>query len=88
MDRLISMAFDAGPGFFGSPGTPTFRALVADAPDRLHVIARFLAVLELYREALVTFEQAAPMTELHVRWVGAEGAELDEQAGEFDEELP
>lgn len=66
----------------------TFRALVADAPDRLHVIARFLAVLELYREALVTFEQAAPMTELHVRWVGAEGAELDEQAGEFDEELP
>jgi segregation and condensation protein A len=65
----------------------TFRALVADAPDRIHVVARFLAVLELYREALVAFEQAAPMAELIVRLTASDEAELDEQTGEFDEEL-
>ena len=63
----------------------TFRQLIADCPDRLHVVARFLAVLELYREGLVLFEQAAPMTELHVRWVGSDLVELDEQIDEFDD---
>ena len=64
--------------------TSTFRALVADCPDTLHVVARFLALLELYRESAVSFEQVDPLGELHVRWTGSdEGAlALDD---EFDE---
>jgi segregation and condensation protein A len=55
-------------------GTATFRALVADAPDTMTVVGRFLAVLELYREGLVAFDQVTPLGELHVRWVAAEGS--------------
>jgi len=44
-----------------------FRQLVADAGGRAVVVARFLAVLELYREELVSLEQAGPMAELSVR---------------------
>lgn len=63
----------------------TFRRIIADCPDRLHVVARFLACLELFREGLVTFDQAAPLGELHVRWVGAAvgTVTIDD---EFDEE--
>ncbi|HEY9350626.1 MAG TPA: segregation/condensation protein A [Acidothermales bacterium] len=50
--------------------TATFRALSADCPDVAHVVARFLALLDLYRERAVTFEQVAPMGELTVRWAG------------------
>jgi len=65
--------------------TTTFRALTADAGDRLVVVARFLALLELYREQAVAFEQVAPLGELTVRWLGTEvagriGAEFDEEA--------
>jgi segregation and condensation protein A len=45
----------------------SFRQLVADAGGRPVVVARFLAVLELYREELVSLEQAGPMAELSVR---------------------
>ena len=62
----------------------TFRRMIADCPDRLHIVARFLAVLELFREGAVTFDQAAPLGELHVRWVGADDGEIDIR-DEFDE---
>ncbi len=38
----------------------TFRVLAADAEGTYEVVARFLAVLELYREQAVTFEQDEP----------------------------
>jgi segregation and condensation protein A len=66
----------------------TFRALAADCPTTLHVVARFLALLELYREKVVTFEQVTPLGELTVRWTGdiesdvAVGGEFDEPAGQ------
>ncbi|MDR0959838.1 MAG: segregation/condensation protein A [Propionibacteriaceae bacterium] len=53
----------------------TFRSLAADAGDRLVVVARFLAILELYRSALVTFEQIDPMGELVIRWSGTDDDE-------------
>jgi segregation and condensation protein A len=56
-------------------GTATFRALSADCGHTLEVVARFLALLELYRQQRVTFEQLTPLGELHVRWTG--GAEAD-----------
>ncbi|WP_336923164.1 segregation and condensation protein A [Aquipuribacter sp. SD81] len=45
----------------------SFRVLVADAGSRAVVVARFLAVLELYREEQVALEQAGPLAELSVR---------------------
>ncbi|MBD5787363.1 segregation/condensation protein A [Cellulosimicrobium terreum] len=53
-------------------GTTTFRALVADASETDVVVARFLALLELFREGLVGFEQITPLGELTVRWAGDE----------------
>ena len=50
-------------------GTGTFRALTADA-DKLTTVVRFLALLELYREGAVVFEQVAPLAELTIRWTG------------------
>jgi segregation and condensation protein A len=40
------------------------------------VIARFLALLELFRESAVGFDQVEPLGELTVRWTGADDAEL------------
>jgi segregation and condensation protein A len=46
----------------------TFRQLVAGADVRGVIIARFLAVLELYRGSAVAFEQLEPLGELTIRW--------------------
>lgn len=50
-------------------GAATFRALTADCGHTLEVVARFLALLELYRERLVAFDQVAALGELRVRWL-------------------
>lgn len=65
--------------------TVGFRALVVDSPDRITTVCRFLALLELFRERAVAFDQRAPLGELTVRWTGTESGELD-ISGEFDEE--
>jgi len=46
----------------------TFRQLIAGADQKGVIIARFLAVLELYRGAFVGFEQLEPLGELTVHW--------------------
>jgi segregation and condensation protein A len=46
----------------------TFRQLIAGAEQTGVVVARFLAVLELYRRAAVGFEQLEPLGELTIRW--------------------
>lgn len=58
-------------------GTQTFRALCGDSPDRLTTVARFLALLELFREGAVGFEQLTPLGELTVRWTGSEEGEVE-----------
>ena len=65
--------------------TASFRGLVGDAADTMTVIARFLALLELFREGAVAFDQVAPLAELTVRWTGADEGDLDLH-DEFDEE--
>jgi segregation and condensation protein A len=65
-------------------GTLTFRALTGDSPDLVTTVARFLALLELFREAAVSFEQITPLGELTVRWTGPDEGEL-EISSEFDE---
>jgi segregation and condensation protein A len=67
-------------------GTMTFRALAGDAPDTLTRVARFLALLELFREGAVSFDQMTPLGELTVRWT-AEGEADIEIDDEFDDEF-
>jgi segregation and condensation protein A len=65
-------------------GAATFRTLRADATSVAEVVARFLALLELYREGAVSFDQVSALGELHVRWVGGERstAETEVWAGD------
>lgn len=51
-----------------SGGTLTFRHLIAGADQKGVIIARFLAVLELYRAAAISFDQLEPLGELTIRW--------------------
>jgi len=51
-----------------SGGTLTFRHLIAGAEQKGVIIARFLAVLELYRAAAISFDQLEPLGELTIRW--------------------
>ena len=75
-------------------GTATFRTLIADAPDTIHIVARFLALLELFREKAVGFDQLAPFGELTVRWTGSDEGEIEVEeefegtAAEPDDERP
>ena len=64
-------------------GTMTFRSLCTDAADTLTKVARFLSLLELFREGAVAFDQVTPLGELTVRWTGAEDGEI-EIKDEFD----
>ena len=65
--------------------TSTFRALTADAENTLVVVARFLALLELFREGAVAFEQLEPYSDLQVRWIGSEEGGID-LLDEFDDD--
>ena len=63
----------------------TFRELVAGAESTLVVVARFLALLDLFREAAVRFEQPEALGELTVEWTGSASGDVHAGAG-FDEE--
>ncbi|MFE1321965.1 segregation and condensation protein A [Kitasatospora phosalacinea] len=67
----------------GELGEATFGQLVADAENALVVVARFLALLELYRERALDFEQPTALEELRVRWTAASGQRV-EVTDEFD----
>lgn len=72
-------------------GTATFTELVADCERTIEVVARFLALLELYRESAVQFDQDEALGTLSVRWTGGpveqagQAAEQD-RAGDEEEE--
>ncbi|MEV3854552.1 segregation/condensation protein A [Streptomyces sp. NPDC050095] len=65
-------------------GEASFRDLVADTDDTLTVVARFLALLELYREKAVALDQETALGELRVRWTGDEGGPEPVVTDEFD----
>ena len=65
--------------------TMTFRGLVADAPNTLVVVARFLSLLELYKDGSVRFEQLMALGELQITWTGAAEGEIA-VSDEFDRE--
>lgn len=63
--------------------TMSFRALVSDATNTLVVVARFLALLELFKEGSVRFEQVVALGELQITWVGSVEGEI-RVSDEFD----
>ncbi len=65
-------------------GEASFRALIEDTDDTLTVVARFLALLELYREKAVALEQEAALGELTVRWTGGDADASPMVTDEFD----
>ena len=58
-------------------GPVSFRALIAGVAERGVIVARFLAVLELYREAAITFHQVEPLGELTLQWTSHDFGEED-----------
>ncbi|OIQ76951.1 segregation and condensation protein A [mine drainage metagenome] len=64
----------------------TFRALSSDAPDTMTVVARFLAILELFKAGAIHFEQVSALGELSVQWVGTESGPFD-LTDEFDGQI-
>ena len=68
-------------------GSLTFRALVGDCELTLEVVARFLGLLELYRDGSVAFDQAAALAELRIRWTGGSTQDGTDRASvDADEE--
>jgi len=51
-------------------GRTTFRELTADLVDRIEIVVRFLAVLELYKVGMVDLEQPHTFGEITVAWLG------------------
>ncbi|NUL49373.1 segregation/condensation protein A [Cellulosimicrobium funkei] len=67
-------------------GRLTFRELVSDAGSTLVVVARFLALLEMFRDRAVTFDQEVPLGELVVRWDPAAPDEMPDSGAEWDDD--
>ncbi|MGB9111853.1 MAG: ScpA family protein [Acidimicrobiales bacterium] len=63
-------------------GSTTFRALTEQLPSRAHVVASFLAILELYKRTLVDLDQPATFGTLTVTWIGGSG-----DAAQFGEDI-
>ena len=63
-------------------GVITFRHLTQDLAERLAVIVRFLAVLELYKEGLVDLDQTENFGDLTITWLGDEAVTLESLAVE------
>jgi segregation and condensation protein A len=67
-------------------GRASFRRLTAHAEGSYEVVASFLALLELYREGAVSFEQMAPLGELYVTWTGPDDTDSVFQLTESDDD--
>jgi segregation and condensation protein A len=61
----------------------SFRNLVSDAENTMVIVARFLALLDLYRQGVLRFDQVIAMGELQISWTGSESGEV-EITDEFD----
>jgi len=61
----------------------SFRNLVSDAQNTMVIVARFLALLDLYRQGVLRFDQVIAMGELQISWTGSDSGEV-EVTDEFD----
>lgn len=67
--------------------TMTFRTLISDCDSTLLIVGRFLALLDLYRQAVIAFEQITPLGDLTIRWTGHDDGEV-QLSDEFDVDRP
>ena len=66
----------------------TFRSLIADAESTLVVVARFLALLELFRDRAVSFDQLSPLADLAIHWTAdRRDWSAENLSEEFEEQL-
>lgn len=72
-DRLIEL------------GSATFGQLTAGCDNTLEIVARFLALLELFREGLVGFDQEQALGELTVLWTGPDIVEGSLAVDEYED---
>jgi len=56
-------------------GTVTFRSLTSGLVDRIEVVVRFLALLELYKQGMVDIIQARAFGDIELEWIGGSGAD-------------
>jgi len=63
----------------------TFRQLAADCRGTYEVVARFLAVLELYRQGRVGLDQMAPLGDLYVSWTAGDQPDHETSTQKADE---
>jgi segregation and condensation protein A len=65
-------------------GRASFGELSADCEDTYEVVARFLAVLELYRDKRIAFEQEAPLGDLYLSLIpdACNGAGTEDDGGQ------
>jgi segregation and condensation protein A len=56
--------------------TLSFRNLIQGADSTLVVVARFLALLDLYKQGALRFEQVMALGELQISWVGSDEGEI------------
>jgi segregation and condensation protein A len=61
-------------------GTISFRALTGDLVERLDVVVRFLAVLELFKQGFVDLDQPRTFGDIQIVWLGRDRSELEELA--------
>ncbi len=62
-------------------GHITFRALTGGLVERLDVVVRFLAVLELFKQGFVDLDQPRRFGDIEIVWLGRDRSELEELAG-------
>jgi segregation and condensation protein A len=65
-------------------GRASFRQLTANAENNYEIVASFLALLDLYREDTVSFEQVTPLGDLYVTWTGPRDAAWTGHQGTAD----
>ena len=63
-------------------GAATFRSLTADCTATVEIVARFLALLELFRDGCIAFEQVTALGDLLVRWTLQDDADTAGDAAE------
>lgn len=61
-------------------GRATFAELTADLVERIEVIVRFLAVLELFKQGWIDLEQPQTLGMLSVVWKGADDVDAEDLA--------
>ena len=59
-------------------GTISFRELTGALVDRLEVVVRFLAVLELFKQGFVDLDQPSTFGDIRIVWLGRDRSELEE----------